>query len=144
MPGHEVRLHIALCIVRLHTVTVEVRLHTVGDEVQRLHTVGDERLFSRMFLLLQQRLSTTTRYVLALERLIKRGAKFKRNVWLTFVPDEEIGGQDGMGKLLQSEIFKNQIKPVGLGLDEVGTFFGIYSSSTSHIKSCNNGIVRWI
>jgi aminoacylase len=40
-----------------------------------------------------------------------------RTVRLAWVPDEEVGGADGMGVLLQSQWFKEV--PVGLALDEV-------------------------
>mmetsp|Transcript_32679 Transcript_32679/g.66705 ORF Transcript_32679/g.66705 Transcript_32679/m.66705 type:complete len:450 (+) Transcript_32679:634-1983(+) len=40
-----------------------------------------------------------------------------RSVHLTFVPDEEIGGAEGMGKLLEAPEFE-ALKPVALALDE--------------------------
>jgi aminoacylase len=42
---------------------------------------------------------------------------FKRRLILTYVPDEEIGGADGMGKLVVSEMFQ-ALQPIGLVLDE--------------------------
>ena len=40
-----------------------------------------------------------------------------RTLHLTFVPDEEIGGSDGMCEFLKSEVFK-RIAPVAMALDE--------------------------
>eukprot|EP00397_Hematodinium_sp_SG-2012_P021193 GEMP01021877.1.p1 GENE.GEMP01021877.1~~GEMP01021877.1.p1 ORF type:complete len:435 (+),score=100.54 GEMP01021877.1:45-1349(+) len=57
-------------------------------------------------------------YVLALEKL--REGKFEplRNIWLTFVPDEEIGGADGLYKLLHSGAWDKLIGQVAVALDE--------------------------
>ena len=56
-------------------------------------------------------------YLEAIARLKDAGFAPARTVWLTFVPDEEIGGVDGMGALLKSDAFA-AMKPVGLVLDE--------------------------
>ena len=63
-------------------------------------------------------------YLLAMGRLVKARAGatagspiFRRTVHLTFVPDEEIGGKDGMGELLKTDAFK-RMAPVALALDE--------------------------
>lgn len=56
-------------------------------------------------------------YVLALRRLLVPGKKFLRTVHLTFVPDEEIGGADGMGELIKSPSW-SRVTPVGVALDE--------------------------
>ena len=40
-------------------------------------------------------------YLLAVERLVASGFSPERDVVLTFVPDEEIGGKDGMGEFLK-------------------------------------------
>ncbi|KAK7075033.1 adenylate cyclase [Halocaridina rubra] len=55
-------------------------------------------------------------YLEALKRLRKDGVKFLRTVYLSFVPDEEIGGTDGMGKFIETKIFKDM--NVGFALDE--------------------------
>lgn len=56
-------------------------------------------------------------YVLAIGRLVQSGAKFKRTIHLTFVPDEETGGLHGMGEFLKHEDFTN-LGPVACALDE--------------------------
>lgn len=55
-------------------------------------------------------------YIEALKQLKKNGAKFLRSIHLSFVPEEEIGGLDGMGEFVKTQIFKNL--NVGFGLDE--------------------------
>lgn len=56
-------------------------------------------------------------YLVALDRLRKSGYVPHRTLRLSFVPDEEIGGKDGMGVLLESDWYKSHT--VGLALDEV-------------------------
>lgn len=56
-------------------------------------------------------------YLIALQRLRASGFVPLRTLRLSFVPDEEIGGKDGMGVLLESEWYKSHT--VGLALDEV-------------------------
>ena len=59
--------------------------------------------------------SVCVQYLLAVQRLVTKGP-LRRTVHLTYVPDEEIGGMDGMGKFVDSEAFK--ALNVGLVLDE--------------------------
>lgn len=71
--------------------------------------------------------SVCIQYIVALQRLLVQARKatgaeddapaFRRTIVLTFVPDEEIGGRDGMGALLGSDFFKN-LGEIGLALDE--------------------------
>ena len=61
--------------------------------------------------------SVCVQYLLAIERLKKKGFTPQRTVHLSFVPDEEIGGVDGMGKLLQTPEFA-ALGTLGLALDE--------------------------
>lgn len=56
-------------------------------------------------------------YLTAIARLRRAGFKPIRTVYLSFVPDEEIGGFDGINRLLASDEWKS-IQPVGLALDE--------------------------
>ncbi|KAK8278968.1 hypothetical protein V6Z12_D09G080000 [Gossypium hirsutum] len=46
-------------------------------------------------------------YMEAVRRLKASGFQPKRSLYLSFVPDEEIGGHDGLEKLAQSDVFKN-------------------------------------
>lgn len=55
-------------------------------------------------------------YLEAIRKLQASGFQPLRTVYLTFVPDEEIGGHDGVEKLAVSDIFKNM--NVGIVLDE--------------------------
>jgi aminoacylase len=55
-------------------------------------------------------------YLEAIRQLRKSGVSLKRTLHLTFVPDEEIGGMDGMGFFVQSEHFKKL--NAGFALDE--------------------------
>lgn len=55
-------------------------------------------------------------YLFAIENLIKKGYKPNRNVILTFVPDEEIGGMDGMMELIIQN--KKLFDDIDIVLDE--------------------------
>ncbi|MBA0782764.1 hypothetical protein Gotri_000590 [Gossypium trilobum] len=55
-------------------------------------------------------------YMEAVRRLKASGFQPKRSLYLSFVPDEEIGGHDGLEKLAQSDVFKNM--NVDIILDE--------------------------
>lgn len=46
-------------------------------------------------------------YLEAIRRLKSSGFQPKRSLYLSFVPDEEIGGHDGAEKLAYSDVFKN-------------------------------------
>jgi len=61
--------------------------------------------------------SVCIQYLEAVRRLKVAGFQPKRTLYLTFVPDEEIGGLDGMEKFLESNEWK-QMQPVGIALDE--------------------------
>jgi len=74
----------------------------------------DGRLYGRGT---QDMKSVCVQYLLAIERLKAKGVTPLRTVHLTFVPDEEIGGADGMGKLLETPEF-TALEPIALALDE--------------------------
>ena len=61
--------------------------------------------------------SVCCQYVEALLRLTASGWRPRRTIHLTFVPDEEIGGSDGMGLLLHTKEFK-ALQPIAFALDE--------------------------
>jgi len=61
--------------------------------------------------------SVCVQYLLAIDRLRLKGFTPQRTIHLSFVPDEEIGGVDGMGKLLQTPEFA-ALGTIGLALDE--------------------------
>ncbi|KAH7833455.1 hypothetical protein Vadar_006530 [Vaccinium darrowii] len=56
-------------------------------------------------------------YLEAIRKLKSSGFEPTRTVYLSFVPDEEIGGHDGAEKLAESEIFNREMN-VGIVLDE--------------------------
>jgi Peptidase family M20/M25/M40 len=60
--------------------------------------------------------SVVMQYVEALLSFAKQGKKFRRTIHLSFVPDEEIGGADGLGVFSQTDDFKKL--NIGCGLDE--------------------------
>ena len=55
-------------------------------------------------------------HIEAVRRLKNRGVRLRRTLHLTFVPDEEVGGVDGMAKFVQTPLFKSL--NVGFSLDE--------------------------
>jgi len=55
-------------------------------------------------------------YLEAIRKLKKDGKQPLRNVYLTFVPDEEVGGYLGMVKFIEHAVFRDM--NVGFGLDE--------------------------
>ena len=56
------------------------------------------------------------KYLVALAKLRKSGFEPTRNIYITFLPDEEIGGIDGMNVLTESDWF-NSVK-IAVALDE--------------------------
>jgi len=60
--------------------------------------------------------SVCMQYVEAIGRLKASGATFSRTIHLTFVPDEEVGGADGLGQFCTSPGFVEL--NVGVALDE--------------------------
>ncbi|EEY57477.1 aminoacylase-1, putative [Phytophthora infestans T30-4] len=66
---------------------------------------------------IQDMKSVGVQYVEAVSRLKAEGFIPSRNIHLLFVPDEEIGGVDGMEAFLASEQYKS-IQPVAFAFDE--------------------------
>lgn len=56
-------------------------------------------------------------YLAAIRKLKESGFEPTRTVYLSYVPDEEIGAVDGISRLLASEEWK-AVQPVGIALDE--------------------------
>lgn len=75
--------------------------------------VRDNRIYGRGT---QDMKCVCAQYLVALEKLKKTGFVPKRTIVVTYVPDEEIGGIDGMNVLLNSPWFKQQ--RIGVALDE--------------------------
>ena len=87
-------------------------------------------------------------YLLAIERLVNSGLKPQRTIDLSFVPDEEIGGIDGIKQLLDSELFDRNNYEVALdeGLaNEANCYTIFYGERTPYwftvtakgINNCN-------
>mmetsp|Transcript_25483 Transcript_25483/g.37601 ORF Transcript_25483/g.37601 Transcript_25483/m.37601 type:complete len:439 (+) Transcript_25483:44-1360(+) len=76
-------------------------------------------------------------YLIALKRLKQRGYIPTRTIRLSFVPDEEIGGIDGMGVLLNSSWFLE--RPIGIALDE-----GLASESDEYSVFYGERLPWWI
>jgi len=55
-------------------------------------------------------------YVFAIKRLKESIDSLLRTVYLTFVPDEEVGGGDGLGSFIKTDLWKEM--NIGVALDE--------------------------
>ncbi|KAG7155682.1 Aminoacylase-1-like 4, partial [Homarus americanus] len=101
------------------------------------HKDGEGNIYGRGT---QDMKSVGIQYLEALKRLKKDGHKFLRTIHLTFVPDEEVSGGNGMGRLVETKVFREM--NVGLGLDEgysstdnkMLVFYGERSSKAVKIK----------
>uniref|UniRef100_K3X9N4 N-acyl-aliphatic-L-amino acid amidohydrolase n=1 Tax=Globisporangium ultimum (strain ATCC 200006 / CBS 805.95 / DAOM BR144) TaxID=431595 RepID=K3X9N4_GLOUD len=76
--------------------------------------LDDGRIYGRGA---QDMKSVSIQYVEAIFKLKRAGFTPKRNVYVLLVPDEEIGGSDGMEKFLDSELFQS-IQPLAFAFDE--------------------------
>lgn len=59
-------------------------------------------------------------FMAAIKNLQRDKKRLSRTIHVTFVPDEEIGGEDGMKAFVETEEFKNL--KVGFVWDEGGAF----------------------
>eukprot|EP00494_Astrolonche_serrata_P030438 UN30705 len=81
----------------------------------------------------------TMQYIFALKRLKKMGKlPFERTVHLTCVPDEEVGGFDGLCKLVNDKQYFKQLN-IGMGLDE-----GLACEGNSYTVFYGERAVQWI
>eukprot|EP00871_Galdieria_phlegrea_P000897 jgi/Galph1/1808/GphlegSOOS_G492.1 len=76
-------------------------------------TIEQDNIYARGT---QDMKSVTIQYLEAIRKLLERGWTPNRNILLTVVPDEEIGGQQGMGVFVESEEFQQW--NIGFELDE--------------------------
>lgn len=75
-------------------------------------------------------------YLEAIRRLKNLGFEPVRTLYLSFVPDEEIGGHDGAEKFAESEVFEKM--NVGIVLDEgIFFYFQSYASRTRNMTYCS-------
>lgn len=77
---------------------------------------SEGRIFARGT---QDMKSVGTQYLAAIKRLKSKGFQPKRTVYVTFVPDEEIGGRQGMAEFVKTEYYRKM--NVGFSLDEGAT-----------------------
>ena len=80
-------------------------------------------------------------YIIAIQRLKRSGHIPLRTIRLSFVPDEEIGGADGMRLLMSSTWF--QEKQIAIALDEVIFSFSLFLYFVSFSISCYSIIIEF-
>lgn len=78
-----------------------------------------------------------TQYLGAIRALKASGFQPKRTIYVTFVPNEELGGYLGMGGFVETEFFKNM--NVGYSFDEGSpsfdeTYYAFYAERTTWRK----------
>uniref|UniRef100_A0A7S3PP99 N-acyl-aliphatic-L-amino acid amidohydrolase n=2 Tax=Aplanochytrium stocchinoi TaxID=215587 RepID=A0A7S3PP99_9STRA len=79
-------------------------------------------------------------YILALARIIHdENTQLDRTVYLTFVPDEEIGGGDGMNMFIESKRFKEIRPKIGIAFDE-----GLASTTEQFTVFYGERVPLWI
>jgi len=76
-------------------------------------------------------------YIFAMCRLLESGKRFKRSVHLTFTPDEEVGGHNGMANWVQTEEFKKLNG--GFALDE-----GLANPTNKYTVFYGERSIMWI
>ncbi|BES98985.1 N-acyl-aliphatic-L-amino acid amidohydrolase [Nesidiocoris tenuis] len=96
------------------------------------HKTDDGKIYARGA---QDMKSIGIQYLEAVKRLIKQGFQPKRTVILSFVPEEEVGGVQGMMDFAETEEFRKL--NIGFSLDE-----GIPSNS-DHFIIYNNERAKW-
>lgn len=66
-------------------------------------------------------------YIEALRKLVSLSYQPTRSIYLTFVPDEEVGGS-GMAAVLDSKLYKEELPGIALALDEgLASTDGVFS-----------------
>lgn len=86
--------------------------------------------------------SVGIQYLEAVKRLLKQGKRFRRTIHISFMPDEEIGGFDGMGTFVHSPHF-NDLN-VGLALDESIPSTGHTGLNLFHCERTNAAVTALI
>ncbi|XP_038680607.1 aminoacylase-1 isoform X2 [Tripterygium wilfordii] len=96
-----------------HTDVVPVEHHKWSHPPFEAHVDPDGNIYARGS---QDMKCVGMQYLEAIRRLKASGFNPVRNIYLSFAPDEEIGGHDGAEKFADSDVFKNM--NVGIVLDE--------------------------
>ena len=112
LPGREAGLP-AVLLNSHYDVVPAMPEHWDRDPFAAARDAGTGRIYGRGA---QDMKCVCVQYLAALRRLRGRGWAPRRTVHLSFVPDEEIGGAEGMGEFLKSALFRGL--NVGVGLDE--------------------------
>ncbi|XP_057500590.1 uncharacterized protein LOC130784649 isoform X1 [Actinidia eriantha] len=100
-------------LLNSHTDVVPSEPHKWSHPPFDAHIDDDGRIYARGS---QDMKCVGLQYLEAIRKLKNSGFHPLRNVYLSFVPDEEIGGHDGAEKLADSDYFKKM--NVGIVLDE--------------------------
>lgn len=98
--------------------------------------IKDDRIYGRGT---QDMKCVCVQYIIALKTLIQSGLSMKRTVYLSFVPDEEIGGTDGMNRLMQSLWWLHSGGNIDLALDE-----GLASEDESYNVFYGERLPWWV
>lgn len=114
LPGTQPQLTSVL--LNSHTDVVpseESKWHWPPYAANKVFRDGELRIYARGS---QDMKSVGLQYLEALSELVQKNWIPKRTIHVSFVPDEEIGGKDGMGKFVESAEF--DALNVGVALDE--------------------------
>lgn len=114
IPGNDSSLPALL--LNSHTDVVpaeEEKWHWDPFAAKLVYAENEWRIYARGS---QDMKSVGLQYIEALSELTREGWKPQRSVHLSYVPDEEIGGVDGMGQFVKSRVFRKL--GVGVALDE--------------------------
>lgn len=77
-------------------------------------------------------------YVEAIRKLVQAGFQPTRSIYLTFVPDEEVGG-GGMAAFLDSKLYKQELPGIAMALDE-----GLASTDSEYSVFYGERLPWWI
>ncbi|GAV81813.1 Peptidase_M20 domain-containing protein [Cephalotus follicularis] len=105
--------HLPSILLNSHTDVVPVETHKWAHHPFKAHLDHHGNIYARGS---QDMKCVGMQYLEAIRRLKASGFQPLRSVYLSFVPDEEIGGHDGAEKFAESDTFKDM--NVGIVLDE--------------------------
>ncbi|KAL8143694.1 hypothetical protein V2J09_016726 [Rumex salicifolius] len=100
-------------LLNSHTDVVPVEANKWAHPPFAANIDGDGKIYARGS---QDMKCVGLQYLEAIRKLKATGFQPTRTIYLSFVPDEEIGGHDGVGEFVESETFNKM--NVGIVLDE--------------------------
>ncbi|OMP11368.1 Peptidase M20 [Corchorus olitorius] len=121
-------------LLNSHTDVVPYELSKWGHHPLGAHIDEQGNIFARGS---QDMKCVGLQYLEAIRKLKASGFQPKRSLYLSFVPDEEIGGHDGAEKLAYSDVFKSM--NVAIVLDE-----GLPSPSENYRLFYAERAPRWL